>query len=545
MARRAAKVVQRCRKLVVQLRVQIDTGQVGKLHSPPRCIDYTGTEGLMVATKGQSIVEVRNFVIATRDTGYRSTAAAVAELVDNAVQAGATRIQIFVQETHGSGGKQVSLAVLVNGRGMEPALLRTALQFGGSGRFNERSGLGRFGMGLPNSTVSQCRHAEVYSWQKPEAVYRSMLDVDDIAAGKMTAVPVPTLTSLPKWMSDRAEGTGTLIIWTKCDRLDNRRAGTIARKLHAPLGRRFRYYLWQGTEIYVNDELVAAIDPLFCHPLARVYGASEFCEPLEYPMRLPNGALGSSTIRVRFSLLPVDKWYNWSAEEKRSTGISGGAGVSIVRAGREIAYGWYFMGRRRRQNYDDWWRCEVAFDPELDEWFGVTHSKQDINPMPELESVLSFDIIAMANRLNNTVRDGFVRARTCDVSTAAQKASVTEWILPTVQQIGHTSSPAQESEHFSARLSYNIRVEARTEPDFVIWKIENSALQLTINENHPFFVKVYRPLRQSGNSDALFHLECMLLAYARSEATHANQNQGVWAAQLRQDWSNTLAALLS
>jgi hypothetical protein len=33
----------------------------------------------------------------------------------------------------------------------------------------------------------------------------------------------------------------------------------------------------------------------------------------------------------------------------------------------------------------------------------------------------------------------------------------------------------RKSEHFSARLSYNIRVEARTEPDFVIWKIEEAA----------------------------------------------------------------------
>ena len=36
MARRAAKVVQRCRKLVVQLRVQIDTRARGRLGGRPR-----------------------------------------------------------------------------------------------------------------------------------------------------------------------------------------------------------------------------------------------------------------------------------------------------------------------------------------------------------------------------------------------------------------------------------------------------------------------------------------------------------------------------
>jgi hypothetical protein len=500
----------------------------------------------MRAAKGQkSIVEVRNFVLATRDTGYRSTAAAIAELVDNAVQAKATSVHVFVNDSRTNEEKQIAIAVLDNGSGMEPTILRTALQFGGSGRFNERTGLGRFGMGLPNSSLSQCRHVEVYSWQHPDTVYHSYLDVDEIVAGEMTFVPYPSLSSLPSWARDKAGDSGTLIIWTKCDRLNNRRVATIANKLRAPLGRRFRYFLWQGTSIFVNDEAIVAIDPLFCHPSVQVHGATVVYEPLEYRMHLPENAEGSSIIRVRFSLLPIEKWSTWSIEERRKAGISGGAGVSIVRAGREIAYGWYFMGRRRKQNYDDWWRCEVTFEPELDEWFGVTHSKQDINPTQELESVLNPDIIAIANRLNNTVREEFLRHRSINETAATQKASVAEWLLPGIEQPATTDHPTASTKRHTPRLHYSINVEARTEPDFVVWQIENGGLRLIINENHPFFVKVYHPLRKNGNVDALFHLECILLAYARSEASHASESQEVWAAQVRQDWSNTLAALLS
>ena len=65
-------------------------------------------------------------------------------------------------------------------------------------------------------------------------------------------------------------------------------------------------------------------------------------------------------VRVRFSELPVAQWSRLSNEEKRARGITKCAGVSVVRAGREVDYGWFFLGEKRRENYDDWWRCEIS-----------------------------------------------------------------------------------------------------------------------------------------------------------------------------------------
>ena len=62
-------------------------------------------------------------------------------------------------------------------------------------------------------------------------------------------------------------------------------------------------------------------------------------------------------------------------EEKRFFGITQNAGMSILRAGREIDFGWFFMGGKRKENYDNWWRAELSFDPALDELFGVTSYK--------------------------------------------------------------------------------------------------------------------------------------------------------------------------
>ena len=61
-----------------------------------------------------SIVAVQNFVQATRDSGYKGTASAVSELVDNSLQSGADHISVNV--TIEAGDKHpVTLAVIDNG----------------------------------------------------------------------------------------------------------------------------------------------------------------------------------------------------------------------------------------------------------------------------------------------------------------------------------------------------------------------------------------------------------------------------------------------
>src|SRR5260370_336789 len=87
-------------------------------------------------------------------------------------------------------------------------------------------------------------------------------------------------------------------------------------------------------------------------------GGRRFGPPLELRVRVPDRS--SSTVTVSFSELPVDTWHSLSNKAKRQHAIAKGAGVSIVRAGREIDHGWYFMADKRAENYDDWWGCQIA-----------------------------------------------------------------------------------------------------------------------------------------------------------------------------------------
>ena len=263
-----------------------------------------------------SIIALDKFIQATRDSGYKGTASAISELVDNSIQAEATRIALSITATtSGDGEKAIDVSVLDNGCGMDPLTLRQALRFGGSTRFGNRNGLGRYGMGLPNASLSQARRVTVYTWQSaggqrsnsrlsrdesPERVYMSYLDVDAIVRCEMDEVPRPEIVKYP---AAGCVGTsGTLVMWTRCDRLDNLRISTIVRKLESELGRRFRHFLWKGLRITINGDAVRPFDPLYLHPDAEVSGARFFGEEeLRYevasrPLRPADYRVGSPPV---------------------------------------------------------------------------------------------------------------------------------------------------------------------------------------------------------------------------------------------------------
>lgn len=497
---------------------------------------------------GGALVVERNFLLATRDTGYRTSAAAVAELIDNALQAGASRIHVLVIASD-QDDQNPSIAVLDNGCGMDTNLLRGALQFGGTSRFNDRSGPGRYGMGLPNSSVSHARRVEVYSWRSPERVLYSYLDIDEVEAGDLRGVPAPRPRPLPAWGQQLATSSGTLVIWSRCDRLQGRRLSTVVRQLARPFGQMFRYFLWGGVKITVNGEPVRPVDPLFLHPNSPYAGAAPFGKTISYTVRVPADPKRVARIRVRFSELPVEAWHDLPAEEKRRAGVVKGAGVSVVRARREVAYGWFCMGRKRKENYDDWWRCEVSFEPDLDEYFGLTHSKQGITPTPNLEAVLSPDMEAIAHTLNARVRSAFARLKAASPSSAARLASRRESRLPPVARYvedgtrrGRADVPRRV--RTAMGLRYRLVVESLRDEAFYACSLAGDDLILTLNRDHPFFDKVYRPATEQGSISFRTGIESLLFALARAEVDAPGRVQRYWYRRKRLKWSNALAAFL-
>jgi len=302
-----------------------------------------------------SIVAVPTFISAIRDSGYKSPSAALAELVDNSLEARATRVSITIRAPQGQ-ELQPTITVTDDGCGMPPSVLQIALQFGGSTRFNSRTGSGRYGMGLPCGALSQARRIDLYSWQSPSNIWWTYLDATAVANGALLEVPKP------KRLGHRAPFqtntvSGTVVVMSDCDRFDDGPRFSTHTALKQGLGRIFRRILSQGTILTINGEPVPPADPLFLGGGPGRIRGQLYGQTMKFPVRSPRGEV--STVRVRFSELPVKQWCALSNDEKVSQGISKCAGVSIMRAGREVDYGWLFMGSKRKENYDDWWRCEV------------------------------------------------------------------------------------------------------------------------------------------------------------------------------------------
>ena len=115
---------------------------------------------------------------ALRGLGY-STAAALADIIDNSISAGSMEVRIdFVWA-----GPASRVSVLDNGRGMDDATLESAMRLGDKNPLDARdpNDLGRFGMGLKTASFSQCRRLTVASVRNGS---RSCLrwDLDALAA---------------------------------------------------------------------------------------------------------------------------------------------------------------------------------------------------------------------------------------------------------------------------------------------------------------------------------------------------------------------------
>lgn len=497
-----------------------------------------------------AIVAPEQFIQATRDSGYKSTATAISELVDNAIQAGASTIDITVEVMR---DKELAITVRDNGCGMDAFTLRQALRFGGSDRFDDRLGLGRFGMGLPNSSLSQAKRVTVTSWKDVGAqrehgtnvigagqALQTYLDVDEIADGSMRNVPRPRIVPRPDRARD--DRSGTLVVWSSCDRLSFKRPTTICRHVSRELSRRFRYFLEEGVDIRVNGAVLRPRDPMFLQESCATGGARCYGDDIIYRVAANPDRDDSpvGTVRVRFVELPVASWATLSNDEKRAKGIVNGAGVSVVRANREVDCGWYFFGSKRKENYDDWWRCEVSFEPILDEAFGLTHTKQQIKPQQFLIDILTPDLEATARALNGRVRDAHARLKVGEEQRASERTvgANARFLRPI---------PSSGDRHARGVGQYRLRVAPLKDGCFFGCQRQGQTFTVTLDPDHAFYRELLGPLRASEGREAramVKALELLVFAAARAEATIPSASKTT-VEEFRTHWSAAMETLMA
>ncbi len=378
-----------------------------------------------------SIIDSEMTVKAMRDSGYKSTTHALAELIDNSIESNATAVEVFGTSRRDARTGRftlTTLAVLDNGEGMNGDTLRGSLRYG-HGTRRERRGIGRFGLGLPNSSMSQAKRVDVWSWQSGATnALHTHLSLDEVEAG---AREIPELERLeiPSVFREASRcvfgDSGTLVVWSDLDRVEWKQASTTFKHTELLIGRMYRRFLAKQSERLHRDDPreseigsrrtitlipiredgevtkvqedeiveVRPNDPLYLMtstscpesfgpgPMFTELEGSPFQVPVRYQGRDFEVRVRASYARahVRDSSAPEADWpEEWVGKDAGRAPWGKHAdqnmGVSLVRAHREIQLddSWVSGDDPRER----WWTVEVDFPTALDEVFGVTNNKQ-------------------------------------------------------------------------------------------------------------------------------------------------------------------------
>ena len=167
-----------------------------------------------------------------RDIGY-DFPAAVADIVDNSVMAGASHVDVSIEFA----GEESYVVIADDGEGMTGNGLVEALRYG-SRRSYGRSDLGRYGLGLKTASLSQCRSVTVVTCRRaaPGNVHIRMLDLDLIAEWDewLVVEPLPEPV-LQRSVERLASEPGTVVIWRKLNGSSRRNAQTVAGRVAASM----------------------------------------------------------------------------------------------------------------------------------------------------------------------------------------------------------------------------------------------------------------------------------------------------------------------
>ncbi|NFH80190.1 ATP-binding protein [Clostridium botulinum] len=571
------------------------------------------TEEITEATKNrEDIINLQQYADALRSTGYKNIECAVSEIVDNSLQAEAEDVLIMIKNVIDpiSGKKCVGeIAFLDNGKGMDKSLVQSCLRIG-YGTRRDRKGMGRFGVGLPQSSMYACPLVEVYSWQKnSDKCYKSFLDIEKIRTGEQNCFNEPEESNIPGEYLRFVEcnlfdknfsfkESGTLVIWKKCDNVSPKTVSFLFDRLQRELGQKFRYWIHnQLNNIYLidlqnsdNNRKVVPNDPLFLmednyalgnpnEPQKLEHNNPDFYDPIfesftnennnsgivKLPMQYmdkPTNELKESIVTIKFSIVK-SVYYDQTAfpggGRKPGDGPIGKyakklEGISIVRAGREIDFGKFDFYDNLNEPVHRWWGCEISFEPELDETFGVSNNKQhvelfeldpeeykddEIQPVWfQLKKVIADTISAMKSRnakvrensnstkepkfkpsenvINKTEANNDIPTESTEIRKTKPVEEVKEEAKKVLEEQG-ISEPSEEEINNLLLNKVNIIYKANNRGPFIDYETSLGICKCIINTDHIFYEKFIKHIEIYADAKVAFELLLASLIRARDE----------------------------
>ena len=353
---------------------------------------------------------VHNTILNDRESGYKNSQYAVAELIDNSIQAGFKTKErkcevdlITIEEKINIKSRRINrvskILVADNATGMDTETIGRALAKGESKNKDDKGEgmMGKFGYGLYMSSISQCRRTDIYSWQNKK-IQHSWLDIDEILSKKIEEVPVEQITEIPrefrKLLSNPKSNSGTLVVWSNLDKSSWKTGKGIFRNVEHEIGRMYRYFL-NGGKIKIKyrqykkagennyslteEKYIRPNDPLYLmkntncpkpwhnrpgfteHPAVKI--------PVNHEGKKEEIVIRFAIAREEFRGIKEPHGSElWGKHARKNNG------VSIIREGRELEINqtWNNPSESRER----WINAEIKFPKSLDTIFRVTPDKQ-------------------------------------------------------------------------------------------------------------------------------------------------------------------------
>lgn len=545
------------------------------------------------------IFQVDKALESWRDSGF-DLSTAIGELVDNSIEARCQIIKIEPYQ-HKKTKSIETIAFADNGMGIDPEILAQTLKIGFSTRYNQRKGLGRFGVGMKAAALSQGRRIDIYT--KPvgnDNYYHAYLDLDEVAKGEQTHIVAKEVDGFPveyenhmAWDKETPFESGTLIIWSKIDRLENEgkygnSVSEAMQDLTKFLARAFRVYIDQGLSIQLAGKTIDLYDPLFLLESPRVnkilggdHIPAQVIDRTEIPIGDENVILTVTLLPKELRRVSGEGGYLRSASRYKELYLRDNDGcITIMRNGREI----YFdviprLLPGRVENIDRFIGIEISFPATLDEYFQVRNVKRGAVPVGKLRKAIkdSLDkpVRAARKEIKRLFSETNTNTRKNDIEHTIANKAVTEvektsipgragmgaskeqeqmTILEILQDIGVNESADQD---LANNMRNQIEQQAITLVDsswpgkelFDITHLNGRAV-VKINQRHPFISEIYNPIKEisKGNNTDLDSTEIqelavkvegaidiLFMAYAKAENMHMHPDD-VYS-DLRSYWS--------
>lgn len=512
-------------------------------------------------------------IFGLRDTGYDFNTAA-ADIIDNSIAAGATNINIRV-DLDTDGRKFVYFGD--DGCGLDEQEVFDALRYGAARRENLKS-LGKFGLGLKTASSSICLKFAVISRKSADAPLAKLgwdlEHVEDTNTWEMVRDP---LTPQEKhYFNELCGDTGTLVVWSKCDRLlskdydepggaAERRAVTgRVEKLREHVALVFHRYLNSADDGYatvaisINDVPITHWNPFYPERAEQVL--PEHARTLK--LQLEDGS--THTARMNAWILPHSKDLTKEENDTHAKISSRAQGFYIHREGRIIHHGGWLGVFRSDDPHYSLLRVEFDFDHELDDAFKIDVKKSRILFDPALEDALRKTLTPFWNEANDRYRrKNREIAGEAELSHASSNMTIAK-VGPkaaSVVAVDSDTDVVTVNNNRGSGIKLHIPINNNVDSSSIyieavdditsghVWEpAMRSAgeaghhIGVRINKHHDFYQKIY--LRASALGDAVEGMDFLLWAFAAAEQNNSNAELAAIFEDIREEISSNLRKLL-